>query len=349
MYLDEVSDEPFMNLFELTRALIDIDSVTPHELEIGNFFFEYLRPLAEKHGGRIERNEVAPGRNNVFVAWGKPEVVFSTHMDTVPPFIRSREDEEYIWGRGSCDTHGIAASMIKAIEALLEQGIGDLGLLLVIGEEIDGLGAMHANQNPPGAKYLINGEPTENKLGTASKGSLRLELEARGKAAHSAYVELGDSAIDKLLDNLQALRALELPVDPVLGPSTLNIGTISGGEAGNIIASHAAASVVIRVVSDLEKLQRLALGALDDRVEVRIATATPAIHLKSLPGFSTEVVKYTTDIPKLTQWGEPLLLGPGSIHVAHTPEERISKKQMLEAVELYQKLVKQLKNSAAAA
>jgi acetylornithine deacetylase len=270
-------------------------------------------------------------------------------MDTVPPFIRSREDDEYIWGRGACDTHGIAASMIKAIEAMLDEGVRDLGLLLVIGEEIDGLGAMHANQNPPGAKYLINGEPTENKLATGSKGSLRIELEATGRAAHSAYVELGDSAIDKLLDNLQTLRKLELPVDPVLGPSTLNIGTIEGGLAGNIIADHASAAVVIRVVSDLDALQRLVLGSLDDRVQAHVATATPAIHLKWLPGFETEVVKYTTDIPKLTRWGEPLMLGPGSIHVAHTPEERISKKQMLEAVELYRKLAKQLKNSAAAA
>jgi acetylornithine deacetylase len=335
-----------MHLFELTRALVDIDSVTPNELAIGNFLYDYLRPLAETYGGKIERSEVEPGRNNVFVSWGQPEVVFSTHMDTVPPFIRSREDSEYIWGRGSCDTHGIAASMIKAIEALLAEGVRGLGLLLVIGEEIDGLGAMHANRNPPGSKFLINGEPTENKLATGSKGSLRLDLSAKGKAAHSAYVELGDSAIDKLLDNLQRLRALALPVDPVLGPSTLNIGTIAGGEAGNIIADHASAVVVIRVVSDLDELQRLVLGALDDRIEVRIATATPALHLKSLPGFATEVVKYTTDIPKLTGWGEPLLLGPGSIHVAHTPEERISKKQMLEAVELYQKLVKQLKNSA---
>jgi acetylornithine deacetylase len=270
-------------------------------------------------------------------------------MDTVPPFIQSREDDEHIWGRGACDTHGIAASMIKAIEALLEEGVRDLGLLLVVGEEIDGLGAMHANQNPPAVKYLINGEPTENRLAIGSKGSLRIELSAKGKAAHSAYVELGDSAIDKLLDNLQKLRALKLPVDPVLGESTLNIGTIAGGEAGNIIASHASAAVVIRVVSDLEDLKKLVLGALDDRVEVQIATETPAIHLKSLPGFATEVVKYTTDIPKLTRWGQPLMLGPGTIHVAHTPDERIPKKQMLEAVELYQKLVKQLKNTTVAA
>ncbi len=338
-----------MNLFELTRALIDIDSVTPNELKIGNFLYDYLRPLAEKYGGKIERSAAAPDRNNVFIFWGNPEIVLSTHMDTVPPFIPSREDDEHIWGRGACDTHGIAASMIKAIEALLEEGVRDLGLLLVVGEEIDGLGAMHANQNPPGVKYLINGEPTENRLATGSKGSLRIELSAKGKAAHSAYVELGDSAIDKLLDNLEALRTLKLPVDPVLGPSTLNIGTIAGGEAANIIPSHASAAVVIRVVSDLEELKKLVFEALDDRVEVHIATETPAIHLKSLPGFATEVVKYTTDIPKLTRWGQPLMLGPGSIHVAHTPDERIPKKQMIEAVELYQKLVKQLKNTAVAA
>ncbi len=331
-----------MHLFELTRALIDIDSVTPNEFEIGNYLYDYLRPLAGKYQGHIERSEVKPKRFNVFAHWGRPRVVFSTHMDTVPPFIASREDGEHIWGRGACDTHGIAAAMIKALEALLEEGVRGIGILLVVGEEIDGIGAKHANENPPGSKYLINGEPTENKLALGSKGALRLELEARGKAAHSAYMELGDSAIEKLLDNLESLRRVTWPVDGTLGPSTLNIGTIHGGEAANIIADQASASVVIRVVSDVEELKKLAFDALDDRVEVTVTTDTPAVHLKSLPGFETTIVKYTTDIPKLSRWGEPLLLGPGSIHVAHTPEERIPKKQLTEAVGLYQKLVKQL-------
>ena len=333
-----------MDVFQLTRALIDIDSVNPNETAIGNWLYDYLRPLAEKHGGQIEKQEVEPGRNNVWVWWGTPEVVFSTHMDTVPPFIPSKEDDEFIWGRGACDTHGLCSAMIKSLEGMLEDGVRDLGMLLVVGEEVNGIGAQYANERAPeGVRYLINGEPTENKLALGSKGTLRLDLSATGKAAHSAYPELGDSAIDKILDNLESLRRVEWPADPVLGDTTLNVGTITGGEAANIIADRAGASVVIRVVTDMEELKTRAFAALDDRVEVEIAAETPPIHLKATDGFETDVVKYTTDIPKLTNWGQPLLLGPGSIHVAHTLEERVPKREVLEAVGLYTKLVKQLK------
>ena len=331
-----------MHLFELTRALVDIDSVTPNEFEIGNYLHDYLRPLAKKFGGRIELMPVAPQRNNVYVNWGEPDVVLSTHMDTVPPFIPSREDDERIWGRGACDTHGIAASMIKATETLLEEGVRNLGLLFVVGEEVDGAGAMKANENPPASRYLINGEPTENLLGLGTKGVLRVELEASGRSVHSAYAELGNSAIDKLLDNLQALRQVKWPVDELLGDTTLNIGTISGGEAANVIPDHAAASIAIRVVSSLEDLKRLVFSTLDERVTATISSEVPAVHLQSAPGFETTIVKYATDIPKLTNWGQPLLIGPGTIHVAHSVDEHVPKKQLLEAVELYKSLVKQL-------
>ncbi len=331
-----------MHLFELTRALVDIDSVTPNEFEIGNYLHDCLRPLAGQYDGRIELMPVAPQRNNVYVSWGEPDVVLSTHMDTVPPFIPSREDDERIWGRGACDTHGIGASMIKATEALLEEGVRNLGLLFVVGEEVDGVGAMKANKHPPGSRYLINGEPTENLLGLGTKGALRLELEASGRSVHSAYAELGDSAIDKLLDNLQALRQVQWPVDEILGDTTLNIGTILGGEAANVVPDHAAASVAIRVVSDLEDLKKLVFSTLDERVTVAIASEVPAVHLKSVPGFETTIVKYATDIPKLTRWGQPLLIGPGTIHVAHSVDEHVPKKQLHEAVELYKSLVKQL-------
>jgi acetylornithine deacetylase len=335
-----------MDVFAITRAMIDINSITPNEEEIGDWLYDYVRPLAERYDGKIEKVEVEPGRNNVWAWWGTPEVVFSTHMDTVPPFIASREDDEFVYGRGACDTHGICAAMLKALESLLEEGVRNVGILLVIGEEVDGRGAHFANQSPPpGVRYLINGEPTENKLALGSKGSLRLEIVANGKAAHSAYPELGDSAIEKLLDNLQSLRKVKWPVHKTLGPSTLNIGVLSGGPAANIIADHAAASVVIRVVDDLEELKRIVFGAFDDRVTATIATETPAIHMDPIEGFETSIVKYTTDIPKLTNWGKPLLLGPGTIHVAHTLDERVSKKEVLEAVDLYARLVKQLKST----
>jgi acetylornithine deacetylase len=336
-----------MDLFALTRALIDIDSVTPNELAVGRFLHGRLEELAKRHGGELTRTEVEPNRYNLFAHWGQPDVVLSTHMDTVPPFIASREDDEYIWGRGACDTKGIIASMITALASLLAEGVRNIGILFVVGEEVDSVGARKANEQAPGSKYLIDGEPTENKLALGSKGALRLEIEANGRMAHSAYEELGDSAINKLLDNLQALRKVKLPEDPVLGPSTCSIGKISGGRAANVIPDYAQASVMLRVVADIEDLKKRVLSAFDDRVQVTMPVQTPCVHLKAVPGFETSIVKYTTDIPKLTNWGSPLLLGPGSIQVAHTQEERVSKKQLVEAVELYRKLVKQLQKEAA--
>ena len=335
-----------MHVFEITRALIDIDSVTPNEERIGNFLFDYLRPLAERYGGAIEKQEVEPGRNNVWARWGEPEVVFSTHMDTVPPFIPSQEDDEAIWGRGACDTHGIAAAMIAAVEKLLAAGARGLGLLLVVGEEVNGLGAQHANRTPPpGVKYLINGEPTENLLALGSKGALGLRIRAAGLACHSAYPELGESAAEKLLDKLNRLRSLEWPSDDLLGETTINVGTLDAGPAMNVIADYASASVMIRVVSDLEEVKALALGALEG-VEVEIAAATPALRMERVEGFETCVVKYTTDIPKLSNWGRPLLLGPGSIHHAHSVKEHIRKSEILEAVSLYADMAGKLKAAA---
>jgi acetylornithine deacetylase len=332
-----------MHLFELTRRLIDIESVTTNEKAVGNFLFDYLRPLAERTGGRVERMEVEPDRFNVFAWWGEPVVVLSTHMDTVPPFFPSREDGEFIWGRGACDTKGIIASMLQALEALVAEGRRNLGILLVVGEERNSAGARCANRQPRGSRYLINGEPTENKLALGSKGALRLEIEATGAMAHSAYPELGDSAILKLLDALEALRRIEWPVDPVLGESTCNIGTIAGGRAPNVIPDAARAEVFIRLVDHTDLKPRV-LAALAGRASMRVVLEVPPVHLGAVPGVETTIVKYTTDIPELTNWGQPLLIGPGTIHVAHTSEERVPKSQLVEAVGLYQHIVKELQN-----
>ncbi len=331
-----------MDAFALTRSLIDIDSVTPNEGEIGNFLFDYLQPLADHYGGVIERQEVEPGRFNVWAHWGSPDVVLSTHMDTVPPFIPSREDSDFIWGRGACDTHGIAAAMIKAVEAMLAEGVRDLGILLVVGEEVDGAGARHANLNPPAVKYLINGEPTSNMLALASKGTLGLNIRAAGRACHSAYPELGDSAIHRLLDGLERLRKVDWPSDRELGEVTVNVGTLDGGQAGNIVADHASAAVVIRVVADIGETEALAMEALEG-LDVEVFARTPALRLVGIHGFESSIVKYTTDIPKLSNWGRPLLIGPGSIHDAHTADERIPKAEIVEAIGLYRKLALSLK------
>ena len=325
-----------MDLIALTRALIDIESVTGNERAVGDFLFEYLSRL-----GPVERMPVAGERFNLFASWGEPVVVLSTHIDTVPPFFPSSEDADFVHGRGACDTKGILASMIKAIETLLSQGASGFGLLLVVGEETDSVGAQVANRQPRGSRYLINGEPTENRLALGSKGALYLRIEADGRMAHSAYPELGESAIDRLLEALARLRALPLPSDPVLGETTLNIGTIAGGRASNVIADQARAEVLIRTVGDTAELRRAIHDALPG---VRIAEEreSRAMRLGSLPGFASTVVKYTTDIPRLGAWGEPFLLGPGSIHVAHTPGERVPKQELEEAVRLYAEMVRRL-------
>jgi acetylornithine deacetylase len=332
-----------MDVFQLTRTLIDIESITPNETEIGQFLFHHMTALAQRFNGEIERLPVEPGRDNLFVRFGHPVVTLSTHMDTVPPFIPSRDDGVQIWGRGACDTKGIIAAMLIAAEGLLANGTRNFGLLFVVGEERNSAGAIAAAATPRGSKYIINGEPTENQLALGSKGALRFEIVASGRMAHSAYPELGESAIEKLLNALERLRKLPLPVDAILGPSTLNIGTIRGGRAPNVIPDEASAEIFIRVVGDVTELRQQIKSAAAPDAEATEVLFIPAVHLGSLPGFATTVVAYTTDIPAFGDaWGQPFLLGPGTIHVAHTTEERIAKSQLTAAVEVYSQLVERL-------
>ena len=331
-----------MNVFELTRALVDIESITGNEAQMGKALHAHLSEMAQKFSGRVELLPVEPNRDNVYACWGEPIVTLSTHIDTVPPYFPWREDDLHIWGRGACDTKGIIASMIFAARELLEAGHRNLALLFVVGEERNSAGALAAAKTPRGSRFLINGEPTENKLALGSKGALRLELAAHGRMAHSAYPELGESAIEKLLDVLEKIRRLPLPVDPILGASTLNIGTISGGRAPNVIPDHAQAELFIRLVESGEATMAALKQAAHGNAEIREVLTIPAVLLGSLPGFETTVVSFTTDIPALGKgWGQPYLIGPGSIHVAHTSEERIAKTQILEAVQIYKRMVQQ--------
>ena len=332
-----------MNVFELTRALVDIESITENEEQMGHALFAHLSELASEFDGHSELIPVEAKRNNVLAWWGEPKVTLSTHIDTVPPFFPSREDDQHIWGRGACDTKGIIASMIFAVRELLEAGQSNIALLFVVGEERNSAGALAAAKHPRGSKFIINGEPTENKLALGSKGALRLEVVASGRMAHSAYPHLGESAIEKLLDALDTIRGVRLPVDEILGASTLNIGTIAGGRAPNVIPDHAQAELFIRLVDDGESTRAAVRQAAGAKAEVREVLTIPAVHLGSLPGFQTTIVSYTTDIPAFGgAWGQPYLIGPGSIHVAHTLEERIPKAQILEAVQIYKRMVQQL-------
>ena len=336
-------------LFRLTRQLVDVESVTGGEGAVGELLARHLGELAARHGGTVERLPVAAGRFNLFAAWGEPAVVLSTHMDTVPPFIPSSEDGEHIHGRGACDAKGAIAAMVAAAAELLAEGTRGFGVLLVVGEETDSAGADAANQAPPrGARFLVDGEPTGNRLALGSKGMLYLAVEATGRAAHSAYPELGDSAIDQLLAALARLRQVALPAAPPLGETTLNIGTLAGGRAANVVADRARAEIMVRTVGDTTALRRDLLAALPP-ARAAVLRETPAVRLRALPGFATCVVKFTTDIPRLSAWGEPLLLGPGSIHVAHTPEERVAKSELLEAAGLYAELVRRLHRVSATA
>jgi len=331
------------DIFQLTHRLVDIDSVTNYESAVGEAIFEIIAPLAARFSGRIERCPVEADRFNVFAHWGEPRVTLSTHMDTVPPFFPSREDGDFIWGRGSADAKGIIASMIGAAESLLESGVRNFGLLFVVGEERNSAGAYAAAANPRGSRFLINGEPTENKLALATKGLLRCEIEARGKLAHSAYPELGESAIEKLLDALQEIRNIRLPEDPLLGRGTVNIGIISGGRAPNVIADAAIAEIAVRLVGDAAPVREAIIRAVGRRAEVHEVLCIPALRFDRLDDFETAVVAYTTDVPVFgDSWGKPYLLGPGNIHVAHTSEERVPKKELLAASGIYQQMVKTL-------
>ena len=332
-----------MNVVELTRALVDIESTSGAEAEVGQFLQRHLSTLASNSGGSVERMDVEPGRFNVLAMWGHPVVTLSTHMDTVPPYFPSREDEEHVWGRGSCDAKGIIASMVGAAETLLNAGRRNFALLFVVGEERNSAGAIAASQSPRGSHYLINGEPTENKLALASKGALRFELVAHGRLAHSAYPELGESAIEKLLDALEAIRRLKLPESSILGPSTANIGIIAGGVAPNVIADSASAEILVRLVGHPAPVREGFAAAVGARAELREILCIPAVEFERVEGFATTVVSYTTDVPMFGgAWGQPLLLGPGSIHVAHTSEERVAKTDLVAAVELYANAVRRL-------
>ena len=329
-----------MDVIALTRQLVDIESITGNEAAVGEAIYRELCRL----GYQVKKTPVEGDRFNVFACHPEhphPAAVFSTHMDTVPPFIPSSEDALRVYGRGSCDAKGIIAIQIAAAERLRREGI-HVGLLFLVGEERDSQGAKTANEHPMGSRFLINGEPTENHLALASKGTLRIELTTSGRMAHSAYPELGESAIDKLIQALTRLRAMTLPILEGIGPCTLNIGLIEGGRAPNVIPDHAKAHLLYRLVGPTEELRRQIVETVGDLAHVDFYLEIPFVRLRAVDGWPTMVAAFTTDIPALTNWGEPLLVGPGSIHVAHTDGEYVEKKQLSEAVELYYGLTKKL-------
>jgi acetylornithine deacetylase len=324
-----------VDIVGLTRMLVDVDSTTGIEGECATFLAIHLR----QRGYEVSEQYVGHGRFNVFAHLDlAPEVVFSTHIDCVPPFFPSREEGGLVFGRGACDAKGIIAAQVAAVERLRAAGERRVGMLFVVGEERGSDGAKFANDlAPTGVRYLINGEPTDNRLGAATRGMLRVRLKAEGRAAHSSFPELGESAIDKLLDALMVIRGLTFPDDPLLGRTHYTVGLIEGGVAPNVVSPHASAELMFRTVGEAAPVMET-LHVVDALVTLEHVLDISAVHLQTLPGFETAVFPYTTDVPLLTKWGKALLIGPGSIHVAHTDEEHVSIDELRHAVDLYEAL-----------
>jgi len=323
----------------LTRTLVDVDSTTGREAALG----AQLARLLTEQGYTVTEQPVSEDRFNVYARLGAdPRLVFSTHFDCVPPFFPSRQENGLLFGRGSCDAKGILAAQVAAAARLRAAGEARIGLLFVVGEERGSDGAPAANALAPGGvEYLINGEPTDNRLASATRGAMRLRLHADGRAAHSSFPELGVSAIDKLLDALMVIRGIALPEDPVLGRTHYSVGLIEGGVAPNVVSPAASAELMFRTVGDGAEVRR-ALEVVEGLVSIESVLEVPAVRFVTLPGFETAVFPFTTDVPLLDRWGRPLLVGPGSIHVAHTAEEHVAVDELLAAVDIYEGLAKQL-------
>ncbi len=329
-----------MELFELTKALMQIPSPTGEEEKAVQFVKDYF----ESSGFTVDLQKVEKNRYNIFAKIGKPDIVFSTHIDTVKPLLAIKEDKHAIYGRGACDAKGILAAQIKAVEKLTHSGWKNIGLLIVVGEEGGSDGAKAANQMDNHCRFLICGEPTENKLAIGSKGALRVEVKTYGQSGHSAYPGQGESAIIRLFDIIQRWREKEYPDDDTLGKTTWNIGIIEGGTGANVIPDFARAEMMYRLVTNVSVVKELLEKNITNKDEIIYKFEADPIRLESVKGFETTVVSFATDIPLLSNWGKPFLLGPGSILKAHTMEESILKKELIQAVDLYCRLANEVRN-----
>jgi len=322
----------------LAAELLAIPSLSGSEKAVVDFVSKWL----VTRGWNVTVQEVSKGRGNVWASKAGGGVAFSTHLDTVPPHIAPRMEKDKLYGRGACDAKGIAAAMMVAAERLVQSGENRVDLLLVVGEEQGSDGARAANNLSPKSRFLVNGEPTESKLASGAKGSLRATIRTRGREAHSAYPHLGESAIEPLLKLLPTVHDLPLPSDPLLGNTTVNIGTIRGGTGANIVPAHAEAEMMIRLVGDVKPMKKMIQDWVKGRGEVEFGSHIPAQKFHIVDGFEVAPMAYTSDIPLLSRWGTPLLFGPGSIHVAHTPDEYIDINELRAAVDAYERIARQL-------
>lgn len=327
-----------VDVVALAAELLAIPSTTRDEGAAVDFVARWL--VARDWNVTVQ--EVTPGRGNVWASRKGGGVTLSTHLDTVPPYVPPRRADGRLYGRGACDAKGIAAAMMVAADRLVQAGEERVDLLFVVGEERGSDGARLANQLPATSKWLINGEPTESVLASGCKGAQRVIVRTTGREAHSAYAHLGESAITPMLQMLQELQQLKLPEDPILGPSTVNVGLIRGGTEANIVPGACEAEMMVRLVGDVAEIKKVLKPWAQGRAELEYGSHIPAQHFHVVPGFKTAPMAYTSDIPLLGNWGTPLLFGPGSIHVAHTPDEYIEESELRASVDSYVELVKRV-------
>ena len=322
----------------LAAELLTIDSTSGSEGKVVDFVSRWL----VSRGWNVSLQQVTPGRANVWATRAGGGVTLSTHLDTVSPYVPPRLEDGQLFGRGACDAKGIAAAMLAAADRLADSGEERVDLLFVVGEEAGSDGARAANRLPATSRFLINGEPTESRLASGAKGSLRVTLRTQGREAHSAYPHLGKSAIEPLVELLPTLKTVQLPRDPQLGDTTVNIGVIRGGSAGNVIPAHAEAELMVRLVGDVAPVREAIERWVGDRAQIEYGSHIPAQRFHTVPGLETAPMAYTSDIPLLGRWGTPLLFGPGSIHVAHTPDEAIAVAELRDSVDVYERLTRSL-------
>lgn len=327
-----------IDVVAVAAELLAIDSSGGSEARM----IDYVSRWLVARGWNVTVQEVTPGRGNVWASRAGGGVTLSTHLDTVPPFVPPRLEGSRLYGRGACDAKGILAAMLAAADKLAAADEDRVDLLFVVGEEKESDGARAANRLPATSRFLVNGEPTESKLAVGAKGSLRVTLRTRGREAHSAYPHLGRSAIEPMLALLPTLSDLELPVDPTLGATTVNIGVLRGGTEANIVPGGCEAELMFRLVGDVDVVKGIVERWVAGRAEFRYGSYIPPQRFHSIPGFETTAVAYATDIPLLDRWGTPLLFGPGSILVAHTPEEYVELDELRAAVDAYERIVRAL-------
>lgn len=302
-----------------------------------------LRDLLTELSAHVVEQPVATGRTNVLALWGTPKVLFSTHLDAVPPFVAPRVEGDRVWGRGACDAKGQILAQLEAVRSLREEGHEGFAWLGVVGEETDSLGASRARElisHFHACRVLINGEPTELKLGAGQRAILHLRLRCDGRAAHSSMPDLGRSAAWPMLDWLEELRELPLRIDDHLGPEVWNLGRLAIGEAPNVIPATATADVLARLLPD-SNFEDQVRDSMPEDAEVEVRLSEPADRYPEIPGFPMSPLPFGSDAPALRDLISDrtvVLAGPGSIRVAHTLDEHLDLDDLEAGVDLNRRL-----------